>query len=197
MLEAYSRHLNIQGPLIAVNGAVVYDTRTDMLPYFKAADKEAAYTLLEYCKKWDLDHIAATAQGYWYGKNSRRVARFEWYNQLAASCGLPLILLHRFGFGCRGALESDIYKILVSGLDPEEQRRTTDYVESLDILFLYVLGAGVAGCFRQKGKQGEGMKNLCRIFGLEKRQVCAFGDYWNDIPNTGGSGTACCHGKRR
>jgi hypothetical protein len=106
----------------------------------------------------DLGHIAVVAQGYWHGKNSRRVACFEWYNQLAASCGLPLIPLHRFGSGCRGALESDIYKILVSELDPEGQERTMDYAESLDVLFLYVLGAGVVGCFRQKGKQGGGVE---------------------------------------
>lgn len=30
--------------------------------------------------------------------------------------------------------------------------------------------------------KGEGLRNLCRVLSLEKRQVCAFGYYWNDIP---------------
>jgi Cof subfamily protein (haloacid dehalogenase superfamily) len=182
MLEAYSRRLNIQGPLIASNGAVIYDTRTNTLPYLRAADKEAACTLLEYCRERDLDHIAATARGCWYCKNSRRITRFEQYNRIAAADGLPLIPLREFGSGFRDALESDIYKILVSGLDFEEQRRTTDYVQSLGVLSSTSSEPGLVDVSAGGVNKGEALRNLLRILGLEKRQVCAFGDYRNDIP---------------
>jgi Cof subfamily protein (haloacid dehalogenase superfamily) len=182
MLEAYSRRLNIQGPLIASNGAVIYDTRTNTLPCLKAADKEAAYALLEYCRERDMDYIAATACGCWYCKNSRRITRFEHYNRIAASDGLPLIPLHEFGSGCRDALESDIYKILVSGLVPEEQRCVVDYVQSLGVLSSTSSEPGLVDVSARGVNKGAGLRNLLHILGLEKRQVCAFGDYWNDIP---------------
>lgn len=182
MLEAYSRRLNIQGPLIASNGAVIYDTRTNTLPYLKAADKEAAYALLEYCRERDLDHIAATARGCWYCKNSRRIGRFEQYNKIAASDGLSLIPLYEFGSGYRDALESDIYKILVSELDSEEQRITADYIQSLGVLSSTSSEPGLIDVSAKGVDKGEGLRNLLRLLGLEKRQAFAFGDYWNDIP---------------
>jgi Cof subfamily protein (haloacid dehalogenase superfamily) len=181
MLEAYSRRLNIRGPLIAANGAVIYDTLTNTLPCLNAADREAVHALLEYCRKRGLDHIAATARGCWYGKNSRRIARFEQYNRLAASDGLPPIPLHEFSTDYRDVLESDIYKVLVSELGPEELRRTMDYVETLGVLSSTSSEVGLLDISAKGVSKGEGLRNLRRVLGLEKRQVCAFGDYWNDI----------------
>jgi Cof subfamily protein (haloacid dehalogenase superfamily) len=182
MLEVYSRQLGIRGPLIASNGAVIYDTRTNTLPYLKAADKEAAYLLLRYCGDRNLDHVAATSLGCWYCKGSRRIARFEQYNRLAASGGLPLIPLYEFGPGRRDALESDIYKILVSDLTPEEQRTTVDYIQNLGALSATSSEAGLVDVSAEGVSKGEALRNLLRILGPEKKQVCAFGDYWNDIP---------------
>jgi Cof subfamily protein (haloacid dehalogenase superfamily) len=182
MLEVYSRRLGISGPLIASNGAVVYDTRTNTLPYLKAADREAVYALLRFCEDRDMDYIAATAEGCWYRKNSRRIARFEQYNQLAAASALPLIPLHEFSPLLNDALESDIYKILVSELGPEEQRITAEYVRSLGTLSATSSEPGLVDVSARGVDKGEGMRNLCGILGLEKQQVCAFGDYWNDIP---------------
>jgi Cof subfamily protein (haloacid dehalogenase superfamily) len=182
MLEVYSRQLNIQGPLIASNGAVIYDTAANTLPFLAAADKEAARTLLEYCKERELDHIAATARGCWYYKNSRRIGRFEQYNRLAASDGLSLIPLYEFGSNYDDPLESDVYKILVSELDPETLRITADYVQSLGALSLTSSEPGLLDVSARGVNKGEGLRKLLRLLGLEKNQVCAFGDYRNDIP---------------
>jgi Cof subfamily protein (haloacid dehalogenase superfamily) len=182
MLEAYSRQLDIRGPLIAANGAVIYDTRTGTLPYLKAADKDAVYAFLEYCGERGLDHLAATDRGCWYSKNSRRIVRFEQYNRIAASGGLPLIPLREFGPDYRNALESDIYKVLVAELSPEEMRLAADYIQTLGILSWTSSERGLLDVSAKGVSKGEGLRNLRRLLGLEKEQVCAFGDYWNDIP---------------
>jgi Cof subfamily protein (haloacid dehalogenase superfamily) len=182
MLEAYSRTLDIQGPLIAANGGVIFDTQSGQIVYRKLADGEKIYHLLRFCFEHGMDHIVVSSRACWYSENSRRIRRFEQYNEIAKADKLQPMILRRFGGDYRKALADEIYKVLISGLSPQEEALTEAYIHSIGDLsntssepdLLDVSAAGV--------NKGEGVRILAERLSLVKEQICVFGDYWNDIP---------------
>jgi Cof subfamily protein (haloacid dehalogenase superfamily) len=182
MLEAYSRTLDIQGCLIAANGGVIFDTRTGGIVYRKLAEGEQIYRLLRFCRDQGMDHIVVTSEACWYSKNSLRIRRFEQYNDIARADNLQPIPLRPFGVDYREALGGEIYKVLVSGLSPEEQRMTEAHIRSLGGLSNTSSEPDLLDVSAEGVDKGNGVRILAERLGLVKEQICVFGDYWNDIP---------------
>jgi Cof subfamily protein (haloacid dehalogenase superfamily) len=75
-----------------------------------------------------------------------------------------------------------IYKLLVAGLPAQEQREMESFIGTLtrlgitssDSMLLDIIAAGA--------DKGTGVQNLARLMGLDKEEICVFGDYHNDIP---------------
>jgi Cof subfamily protein (haloacid dehalogenase superfamily) len=182
MLEAYSRTLSVEGPLIAVNGAVVIDTRTGEILYKNLVDPQAALPLLRFCKEHGLDYLLVTTEGCWHTEGSRRKARFEQYNQIAGKDNLSLIPLRVFDPDYREALSGEIHKMLIAGLSPAEMEMTEAYIRTLKDLSCTTSEPGLLDVAAPDVNKGVGVAALGRILGLKKQQICVFGDYLNDIP---------------
>jgi Cof subfamily protein (haloacid dehalogenase superfamily) len=182
MLEAYSQGMDIRGPLIAANGGIVVDTRTGDLVWKKLTDPEGALALLQFCRLKGLDHILVSSEGCWYGKDSKRILRFEHYNRIAQADALTPIPLLPLGTDYRSALGGEIYKLLVAGLGEEEMRMTEEYIRSIGTLACTSSEPGLLDVAAPGVDKGEGVRNLARLMGLEKQQICVFGDFLNDIP---------------
>lgn len=198
MLEVYSRTLDIRGPLIAANGGVIFDTQEGKILYRNLAEREKIYCLLRFCLEQGLDHIAVTSRACWYSGNSRRIRRFEQYNDIARADKLRPIPLRRFGAATEGAategaagdddsgyweaLKDDIYKVLISGLLPKEQILIEAYIRSLGGLSNTSSEPDLLDVSAEGVNKGNGVRILAERLGLAKEQICAFGDYWNDIP---------------
>lgn len=198
MLEAYSRTLNIQGPLIAANGGVIFDTRNGKILYRNLADGEKIYHLLRFCLEHGMDHIVVTSRACWYSENSRRIRRFEQYNDIARADKLRPIPLRRFGAAkddaakddaaatdgddYREALKDDIYKVLISGLSSKEQIMIEAYIRSAGGLSNTSSEPDLLDVSAEGVNKGDGVRILAEHLGLVKEQICVFGDYWNDIP---------------
>jgi Cof subfamily protein (haloacid dehalogenase superfamily) len=193
MLEAYSRTLNIQGPLIAANGGVIFDTRNGEILYRNLAEGEKIYHLLRFCLKHGMDHIVVSSRACWYSENSRRIRRFEQYNDIAEADKLQPIPLRRFGAGTdaagaetgnnyREALKDGIYKVLISGISPKEQVMIEAYIRSLGGLSSTSSEPDLLDVSAEGVDKGNGVRILAKHLGLIKEQICVFGDYWNDIP---------------
>jgi Cof subfamily protein (haloacid dehalogenase superfamily) len=182
MLEAYSRTLSVEGPLIAVNGAVVIDTRSGEILYKNLVDPQAALPLLRFCREHGLDYLLVTTEGCWHAEGSNRKARFEQYNQIAEKDNLSPIPLHVFDQDYREALSGEIHKMLISGLSPAEMEMTEAYIRTLKGLSHTSSEPGLLDVAAPDVNKGAGVAALGRILGLEKQQICVFGDYLNDIP---------------
>jgi Cof subfamily protein (haloacid dehalogenase superfamily) len=182
MLEAYSRTLDIQGCLIAANGGVIFDTRRGEIVYRNPADGEKIYRLLRFCRDRGMDHIVVTSEACWYSENSLRIRRFEQYNDIAAADKLQPIPLRPFGADYREALGAEIYKVLVSGLSPEEQLMTEACIRSLGGLSNTSSEPDLLDVSAEGVDKGKGVRILADRLGLAREQICVLGDYWNDIP---------------
>ncbi|GMO41389.1 MAG: Cof-type HAD-IIB family hydrolase [Treponemataceae bacterium] len=182
MMEAYIRLLEIEGLFIAANGAVIAGAQGGAMPFCSYADVEESRRLLEYCAGRGLEHIVCATGGCYYSKGSRRIERFEQYNEIAAKDNLRQISLVPFGADYGNVRGMRIYKMLVSELAPDEQRETEEFIAGLGKLGYtssepHLLDINAAGA-----DKGTGIENLARLMGFTKEQICVFGDYRNDIP---------------
>ncbi|WP_010262576.1 Cof-type HAD-IIB family hydrolase [Treponema primitia] len=182
MLEAYSRILSVEGPLISGNGAFITDTRTGEILYSNFVDPQAAYPLLMFCKEHGLDHLLINTEACWYTEGSHRITRFEQYNQIAGKDNLSPIPLCLYGPNYQKALSGEIHKMLIAGLSPGEMDMTTEYIRTLKNLSCTSSEIGLLDVAAPGVDKGTGVAALGRILGLEKQQICVFGDYLNDIP---------------
>jgi Cof subfamily protein (haloacid dehalogenase superfamily) len=182
MMEAYSRLLKIEGLFIAANGAVLVDAQSGDMPCRCCASHAPVIKLLEYCAERNLDHVAAAVDGCYYSRNSRRIKRFEQYNEIAARENLRQIPL--FPLDEKDALPEtrEIYKVLVSGLSNRQLEETAAYIESLHELSWTSSEAGMLDIGAVGVNKGSGVENLARLMGFNKEEMCVFGDYLNDIP---------------
>jgi Cof subfamily protein (haloacid dehalogenase superfamily) len=182
MLEAYTRLLDIRGPVVTANGAVIVDTRTGEMPYRNCADRDRVYPLLRFCRERGLDVVVVGADGCWYAPGSKRIARFEQYNEIARRDALPPLPLRRFDPDFQETLKGDIYKVLVAGLSPEAQAQVEAEARSIGGLSVTSSEGGLVDIGASGIDKGQGVRLLAELLGLEKRKICVLGDYQNDIP---------------
>lgn len=182
MLTAYSRRLKIEGPLIAANGAVIFDTRDDKILFQKTIEPEAARALLMFCGQNGMDYSLLASKSSFFSRNSVRIRRFEQYNSIARIDGLPEIPLRFFSDDYSEALSDDIYKILVYELQPGQKKQTEAYLEQHPDLAWTSSEEGLLDISASGVNKGEGVHKLARILGISESEICVFGDYCNDIP---------------
>ena len=182
MLEAYTRALDIRGPVVTANGAVIFDTRTGEMPYRNFADPERVYPLLGFCLACGLDSVVVSSKGCWYSPGSKRIARFEQYNEIARRDRLPQLPLRRFDPDYQETLRGDIYKVLVSGLSMEEKVRVEEQVRSIGNLSVTSSEWGLLDIGALGVDKGNGVMILAALLGIKKNEICVMGDYQNDIP---------------
>jgi Cof subfamily protein (haloacid dehalogenase superfamily) len=192
MLEAYTRRLGIQGPVITANGAVIFDTRTGEIPYGKYAEPEQVYPLLRFCIAEGLDTVVVSSHGCAYTPGSKRIARFEQYNEIALQDNLPGLSLRPLDPAA--ALEGSIYKVLISGLSGETQERVAKRILSLGSLSVTSSEAGLLDIGAWGISKGAGLRLLADILGIKQQEICVMGDYLNDIPMLQGAGLAIAMG---
>jgi Cof subfamily protein (haloacid dehalogenase superfamily) len=182
MMEVYSRFLEIKGPFIAANGAVVANTMTHDMPYRNCVPGKDVIPVLEFCREQGFDHITASVDGCMYSRGSERIKKFEQYNEIAKKDGLPEIPLRLFGTGYAEVGDKEIYKVLISHLDTEQQRITKEFMRGFEKLNIDSSEPGLMDITASGVDKGTGVQNLARILGIEKKNICVFGDYWNDVP---------------
>lgn len=182
MLSAYSNRLKIAGPLIAANGAVIYDTRNDKILFQKTIEPEAARALLMFCGQNGMDYSLLTSASCFFSRNSVRIRRFEQYNNIARTDGLPEIPLRFFSDDYSEALSSDIYKILVYELQEGQKKQVEAYLDKQPKLAWTSSEEGLLDISASGVNKGEGVRKLTQILGISASEVCVFGDYCNDIP---------------
>lgn len=181
MLAAYSRQLKIEGPLIAANGAVIFDTLNDKILFQKTIEPKAARDLLMFCGQNGMDYSLLASKNCFFSRNSVRIRRFEQYNNIARTDGLPEIPLRFFSDDYSEALSDDIYKILVYELHEGQKKQTEDYLHKHRELAWTSSEEGLVDVSANGVSKGEGVRKLARMLGLSASEICVFGDYFNDI----------------
>ncbi len=181
MLEAYARKLNIQGPVITTNGAAIVDGQTGKLLSKHPIPHDVAVKILDYARERDYDYSALTGQVSYFSGNSLRIKRFQRYNEIAEAGGITRMQLEYFDGRNYTDIEDDILKMLLYQIPEEELALLTAFLDSIPEICYTSSDEGLLDIMAAGTNKGTAVAEVRALLGLEKDQVCVFGDYINDL----------------
>jgi len=181
MMEVYTRTLGIQGPVITTNGAAIVDGKSGELLSRHTIPYEVAVKILDFARERDYDYSALTGQVSYFSGNSQRIKRFERYNEIAASGGLKAMRLEYFDGRSYVNIENDILKMLLYQIPADEFTSVTAFLDSIPDIHYTSSDEGLLDIMAAGTNKGTAVAEVRKLLGLEKEQVCVFGDYINDL----------------
>jgi Cof subfamily protein (haloacid dehalogenase superfamily) len=181
MLKTYQHAIAINGPIITTNGAAIVDARNDEILWDQHINPAIAAKILNFAKEHNYDYSVLTGNECFFSPNSIRIERFHQYNTQAASRGLPTIPLIYLN-GNQNVIGRNIYKILIDENQPEKFKKAFNFLKSVEGINFTCSEAGLLDMLPAGVNKGVGVRELRRILGLKKEEVCVFGDYTNDLP---------------
>ena len=150
-------------------------------------DRNIALQILDYAKSCNFDYSALTGGTCYFSHNSVRINWFLQYNKIAASQGMATIPLEYLdGDNC--VIEGDMYKLLIYEIHPGDFEKASKYLESQHDISCTSSEKGMLDIMAANVDKGTGVAQLCQILGIEKHELCVFGDYHNDLPMFGEAG---------
>jgi Cof subfamily protein (haloacid dehalogenase superfamily) len=181
MLKIYEKELEINGPLITTNGAVIFDSRDDRVVWSRHIDRQISLEILNFAKDQGYDYCALTGKDCYFSPNSIRIQRFTQYNQLAIAQNLPMMSLVYLN-GDNDVIEGEIYKILIDENQPGQIKEAFQFLKTFDSIDVTSSEKGLLDILPAGVNKGVGVRQLRHILGVQKEGICVFGDYLNDLP---------------
>lgn len=181
MLDYYIKTLEITTPVIAYNGAVAWDPVTKETIYDIPMDKDELYELLDLCKFYKLDYGVMTMGINYFSPNSLRIERYQGYNEFAKSKGMSIMEVGIFdeNHSCIDGVK--VYKLLVTEKDSKKINVMVDHLQSMKKVAYTFSEPTLLDISERSADKGLGVKKLAEYYGLKAEEVCALGDYDNDI----------------
>ena len=181
MMEAYARALNIQGPVITTNGAAIVDGKTGKLLSTQSIPKDVAVKILDYGRERDYDYSALTGPVSYFSCNSQRKKRFERYNEIAEAGGLAGMRLEYFCERSYSNIDDDFLKLLLYQIPEQDLESVSAFLDSIPEINYTSSDEGLLDIMAAGTSKGTAVAEVRQLLGLEKDQVCVFGDYINDL----------------
>lgn len=188
MTEYYLGDLQLTTPVITANGALIWDPAGQKVLWDQPMDEEELLSLLLFCREHQLDYCALTMGTSYFAAGSVRRKRFEQYNEIARSGGFAPMSLALFddAFACiRG---QKVYKVLINEVVPGQFAAAVAFIDTLKTIGYTSSEDRLLDVADRNISKGEGLKHLAQLLDIPTDDVCAVGDYDNDIPMLRASG---------
>lgn len=194
MQRTYISQLGFKGPYVACNGALLVDGGNDGLQvYGRPIDSKTLEDLCAFALKEEIHICLQTKEALYFSKNNPRIKLVQKYNYVAKkyeSSPAPVrsldITLDTGGL--------PVYKALVYAPEKQKFEKIMSYLnENSEIS--YTFSENYLFDIMYKGiNKGEGIKRVAGYYGIPIQEVCAFGDYDNDMPMFSAVGTSVAMG---
>jgi len=181
MLDYYIKTLAIDTPIVSLNGAVVWDPVNSCSIFDIPMDEDELKGLLEICKYYQMDYCAMTMGTNYFSKNSFRIERYREYNEFAKSLGKSIMQLDIFDDEHRCIEGIKVYKLLITEKDPLRIKPVIAHLQTLTKTGYTSSEPGLLDIAEKTVNKGLGVQKLAESLHLQPEEVCALGDYDNDI----------------
>lgn len=182
MAEYYIRELDICTPVVAANGAVVWDPVERKILYEQPIPASTAQKLMDFFQYYRMDYSALLLEASYFSPDSVRIQKFETYNQIAKAGGGQTMKLICLKDGHRFLQEQNIDKILVYETDKQRYQMAGDFMAEFPDICATSSDDGLWDISSAGISKGTGLLAVAQRLELPGEAVCAFGDYYNDIP---------------
>jgi Cof subfamily protein (haloacid dehalogenase superfamily) len=192
MVSLYVKKLSLDIPFISSNGGAICNPLTFKALQQKPMPIDETKSLLEFCARLCLDYCALGEDGGFFSRGGHCIERFEKYNYIAEGEGFVGMPLYFFDKEHENALQKPLNKMLI--YHDADLTVVEDYIKTRASLAYTFSDAAVMDVFASGIDKGYGIRELSRVMGIPSKEICAFGDYLNDIPMFQEAGLAVAMG---
>lgn len=178
-LNTYIKDLQIDGPVITTNGALLVDGKTGKHLWEMEIAHEAVTALCDFSIENDIDYCAFTVVDSYFTRNNPRIRNFELYNSIATKNGIPAVKL--IEVDASSEIHGAVYKILLHSKSEEKLLLARDFLKTQPQVEYTIAEAGTIDIMCKGVDKGNAVKMLADIIGVKKEEIAAFGDYDNDL----------------
>lgn len=175
----FSKSLNLKTPIIACNGAVVKDPIEDKILFHYPVHTELMLQLIEICKRHDIYFHIYTIDTVYAERNERLMKK---YNEWKAKDPEKSLVQTAIVKDMAEVVKTNVaYKL---GLYVDEAGAEEALAEMMKL-------PGVTSCFSldtlvdvfsEEASKGNAVRDLGKLYGIDKEHIMALGDNENDIP---------------
>lgn len=179
MLGVYQYLIKDLDYIISVNGGAIDEIRSGVTLQKMCLSNQTVNHVIEYCLNHQLDCCLLSRGPSFFVKDSVRVTRFHQYNQMASDLGLSKIDLKYYDQKIEDL--DNIEKILIQEFDEAKATNTMNYIQRFQDLTLTNSDKNLIDLCPKNVSKGNALVQLAKYMNIEPSQICAFGDYDNDV----------------
>ena len=183
MQKAYVHQLGLEGPYIGCNGGLVINSVDDSLVFSKTIDPQAVESLSVLAGRLDLHTCLQTIDAVYFTRGNPRTPVYQGYMQRLAERGLPLVPILDLDKDFGNYDGSPAYKLVCYIPEEDKLAAVLEFLGSEPELTGTISGEHLLDIMPRGIDKGKGIERVADYYGIPLSQVCAFGDYDNDIPS--------------
>lgn len=173
----YLYELGLTAPIIACNGALIKDVRSDKVLYMKVIEQVVALKFLAYCERNQLDYLVYTPKAIYYSENSQRINLVrEYNNNVKKELQAP-----NYSVKALDASKQAIIKILVMNQDKHILEKLNKDINKDGSLTIVASGKGLIDIMNSGISKGNALIALSEHWDMNLEDTVVFGDNHNDI----------------
>lgn len=181
MTRIYVRELSVNLPIVACNGAVIRDCKTDALLHKMPMGQRDVMTLTCWLERNGCDFMWYTEDMIFYPPDSIRIDYFRAFNEQIKAAGDRPIVLQCINDQIRSDYADKVIKILailpdtehIAGIRKVMMEQTSCSSALSSATGMDIMKAGVS--------KGSGLKRLSSMLSIKMEDILAIGDHDNDV----------------
>lgn len=179
--RVFARYLGITTPIIACNGAVVKDLKTEKIIYESHLSKEDCIRILDICKKYSLYNHFYTLETFYAEKLEKGSLKYsEWNKTLKEEDQIDIRLIDD-AYGVVKNETDNIYKFQAISDDPSLLIKVREELETIPTVSISQSWHNNVEIMNKGVAKGVAVKNLAESLGVKREEIICFGDNENDI----------------
>ena len=193
MARLFVHELGITLPIIACNGAIIRDCKTETIIKQHSLPGAQSRALMAWLLKLEIDFLAYHADAVFYPDQSISIQYFHDYNSRAQSLGMKMIPVYTLENNYKSS-SVDFVKIMVRIPDPDRLTALCAFIDSLNQCEA-VQSMDYAIDVMAKGvSKGQALQELAAWLKLDMQNIVALGDHDNDVSMIHAAGTGIAMG---
>jgi len=174
-----ANELDLDAPVIACNGAVIYDKKKEQILYDAPISKELCAKIIDVFKKHDIYFHFYSFDTVYGERNERLIKQYqEWQEAGTSNSSVKIRLMD----DARAIIEEDvrIYKFGFYG-DDEISMKVYKELEAIPELELYFSNKNLVDVMNKEANKGNGVEHLAEFMEVDIADVVTLGDNENDL----------------